>query len=61
MSVHDVFVCFTVQAELILYEKCFTTYVTNLLTKGDLALLAYSEEESKLEAVMRYEFVWPTS
>lgn len=59
------FVCFTVHVKLILYARCSTTYVSkglgNLMNKGDLVLLAYGEEEGKLEGIMLYAFMWPTS
>jgi hypothetical protein len=31
------------------------------MNKGDLVLLAYGEEEGKLEGIMLYAFMWPTS
>jgi hypothetical protein len=31
------------------------------MNKGDSVLLAYGEEEGKLEGIMRHELMWPTS
>jgi len=35
--------------------------MSNLRNKRDLVLLAYGEEEGKLEGILRYAFMWPTS